>query len=284
MDELDLEETKIARAKRAHELLSRVSKERDLTIRDDQYDFPWLLDLVRAWRRKNRRFRLIDSGKFEVFLLEWLGEAGADIYTSDEARTKVEELELIKKACQRGRAITAYFLHGPLRGEKEEEGEESASFSFSDLANIGRIGIYLYLSSRERKLQFSQVNELAYACRRGGSWLVYYHHGPLESSLEEIARSGAWIHISDQSLQEAEDIKLFLEIIKNSLSKRAHFVLHIEQKWDASQLRDVIEAGATILFKTPPSDYRSPLRPFEEEAGKRKLNFRAYYLFPNFLL
>lgn len=284
MDELDLKETKIAREKRTHELLSRASMERDLTVRDDQYDFPWLMDLVKTWRKRSRRFRLIDSGKFEVFLLEWLGQAGADIYTSDEARTNVEELELMKKACQRGRAVTAYFLLGPLRGEKEEEAKESESLCFSDLVNLGRIGIYLYLSNRERKLNFTQLNELAYACRRGGSWLVYYHHGPLESSFEEIARSCAWIHISDRSLQEAEDIKLLIEAIRASLSKRAYFVVHIERKWDASQLRDVLDAGATILFKTSPSDYKSPLRPLEEEAGKRKLDFRAYYLFPNFLL
>lgn len=281
MEELSLEEKVKAGAKRAHKLLSWESKERDLTVRDDQYDFPWLMDLVKSWRKSKRRLRLIDSGKMNAFQLEWLGQAGADIYTSDVVRAKTEELDLIYKACQKGRAVMACFLQRPLR-EEQVEGYEG--FSFSDLVDMGRWGIYFYLSNREREHEFSLLNELGYACRRGGSWLVYYHHGLLESSLEEIARNGSWIHVSDRSINETEDIEILMETIKASFDKRAHVVVHIERKWDSTQLQDILKAGAYVLFKSFPSDYKSPLRPLEEKAGKKKLDFRAYYLYPNFLL
>ena len=49
-------------------------------------------------------------------------------------------------------------------------------------------------------------------------------------------------------------------------------------------LPDLVAAGVILLFKTPPSDYRSPLRPFEEAAARRRLDPRSYYLFPDYVL
>ena len=264
------------RANKALDILSRASREKNLTVRDDQYDFPGLLDLVKAWRKSNRRVRVVDSGKIEAVQLEWLGEAGADIYTSDRARGNPEELELIHKACRRGRAITAYLLQGPL---KEDEGEGPF---FSDIVNLGKNGIYLYLSIRNTSLDFSMLRELASTAKKGGSWLVYYHHGPLEETLEELARSSAWIHLSDRSLKQPKDAEQVIELIKTSESRKPRFVIHVERRWDVRQLQDVLETGAYVLFKTALSDYRSPLRPLEEKSKKQKLDFRAYYLYPDF--
>jgi hypothetical protein len=38
-----------------------------------------------------------------------------------------------------------------------------------------------------------------------------------------------------------------------------------------------LEAGAIVLFLKP-SDFKSPLRYLERQAGRRKIDFRAYYL------
>jgi len=264
--------------KRSLELFSSARQGEGLTIRDDLYDFSFLLDAVKVARRRGVRFRLIDTGKLDHFQLEWLAEAGADLYTSDEARTDSIELELVNKACRKGRAICAYFNHGPLNSE-----EESGTISHSDLQTLGRSGIYIHLTNRQNERDSLQLNELAFACQRGGSWLVYYHFGSLEFSLEELARNGAWIHTSDQIFKNAEDKSLVLDNLRSAISAGLRFVLHIEKGLDASLIQDMMSADATVLFKTSLFDYKSPFRALEKKARQRKLDFRAYYLYPNIL-
>jgi len=263
---------------KAYELLSWAGKGTDITVRDDQHEFPWLLDSVKLCRKKGARFRLVDSGKLDRFQLEWLAGAGADLYTSDEARAEVSELEHVNRACQKGGAFVAYFHNGPLESE-----EESSSISFLDLKDMGRSGIYFYLSNREMKREISRLNELAHACRKGGSWLVYYLHGSLENSLEDLARNEPWIHVTDQIFQEPEDPALVLDKVRAAVSAGAKLILHVEKGLDISLLRDVINTQAFVLFKSSLFDYRSPFRALERKTRKRKLDFRAYYLYPAFL-
>ena len=263
---------------KAYELLSWAGKGTDITVRDDQHEFPWLLDSVKLCRKKGARFRLVDSGTLDRFQLEWLAGAGADLYTSDEARAEASELEHVNRACQKGGAFVAYFHNGPLESE-----EESSSISFLDLKDMGRSGIYFYLSNREMKREISRLNELAHACRKGGSWLVYYLHGSLENSLEDLARNEPWIHVTDQIFQEPEDPALVLDKARAVISAGTKLVLHVEKGLDISLLRDVINTQAFVLFKSSLFDYRSPFRALERKTRKRKLDFRAYYLYPAFL-
>jgi hypothetical protein len=264
--------------KKAYELLSWAGKGTDITVRDDQHEFPWLLDSVKLCRKKGARFRLIDSGTLDCSQLEWLAGAGADLYTSDEARVEVSELEHLNSACQKGGAFVAYFHYGPLESE-----EESGSISFFDLKNMGRSGIYFYLSNRETKREISKLNELAHACQKGGSRLVYYLHGSLENSLEDVARNETWIHVTDQIFQEPEDPALVLDKVRAAVSAGAKLILHVEKGLDLSLLRDVIKTQAFVLFKSSLFDHRSPFRALERKARKRKLDFRAHYLYPTFL-
>lgn len=261
---------------KTYELLSLADKGKDVTVRDDQYDFSCLLDSVKRCRRKGFRFRLIDSGRLDRFQLEWLAEAGADIYTSDEARFDFSELELVNRACRRGGAIVAYFHHGPF------ESEGGSAFSFPELVGIGRCGIYLHLTNRERQRDISRLNELAFGCRKGGSWLVYYHHGALEPPLAELGRNKAWIHISDQSLSETGDA-LIVDRVKEALSRGVRFVIHIEKGVAFFLLREVMAAGAFVLMKSALFDFKSPFRILAKEARKRGPDFRSCYLFPAFM-
>ncbi|UCC38405.1 MAG: hypothetical protein JSV96_11255 [Candidatus Aminicenantes bacterium] len=265
----------------AYELLSRTREGTDITVRDDQHDFSSLLDSVKKCRKRGLRFRLIDSGVLDGFNLEWLGKAGADIYTSDEIRIDALELELMKRACKKGKAFLSYFYHGPL--ESDEPENEADSLSFTELKNLARNGVYFYITNRERKLSFSALNELAHACLRGRSWLVYYHFGPIEPALEELGLNGAWIHITDQSFYEDGDTNFVLDAVKSSLSSGMRMVVHVEKELDYSILRDIMSAGAYVLFKYSLFDYKSPFRSLEREARKRKPDFRACYLYPNFL-
>ena len=277
MENINSEEKLDIETLEAHKVLSKAFWMGALTVKDDQHDFPTLLDLVKTRRKINRRFSLVDSGKNESFQLEWLGQAGADIYTTNETRSNIEELELINKACRRGNAITAYLFQGPF-GEEDEKDS-----SFSDLINLGLNGIFVYISDHKAEYEFSQLYELASACRNGGSGLIYYHQGPVESYLGELSGYGVWIHLSDVKMEKAEDMELLIDVIKNPHSRGKCFILHVEKKWEILQLKDILDAGAFILFKSPPSDYKSSLRPVEDRARKKKLDFRAYYLYPEFL-
>ncbi len=265
-------------AKKGYELLSRAGKGTDMTVRDNQYEFLWLLDSVKLCRKKGARFRLIDSGELDRLQLEWLARAGADLYTSDEARAEASELEHVKSAYQKGGAFVAYFHYGPLESE-----EESSSISFIDLKDMGRSGIYFYLSNREMKREISKLNELAHACRKGGSRLVYYLHGSLENSLEHLARNKTWIHVTDQIFQGPEDPTLVLDKVRSAVSAGAKLILHVEKGLDLSLLRDVIKTQAFVLFKSSLFDSKSPFRALERKTRKRKLDFRAYYLYSTFL-
>ncbi len=278
MEKESVEEKDSKFPERAYKILSWATRGSAVTVRDDQYRFPWLLDIVRSCQKRRGRFRVIDSGKLEAPELELLGKAGADIYTSDQVRPEAKELELISTACRKSGAIVADFHHGPL---DEETSEELRGVPFSSLERLGRCGIYLHLTNKERERDFLRLDDLAKACRRGRSWLVYYHHGPLEQALGEL--SGAWIHISDDSLKDSPDKGLLKEILKTGSSKGTNFVLHLGTEWRAFELRDIIRAGAILLFESALRDYRSPLRPLEKEARRRKLDFRAFYLYPYFL-
>ncbi len=265
-------------ATRVFELLSQAGKGMDITIRDDQNDFSAFLDSAKFCRQKGGRFRLIDTGKLSLFELEWLGEAGADIYTSDEARPNKTEIELLAKACSRGQAIVAYFHQGTITGNKEGD---PTSLSF--LLDVSRSGAYLHLSNRDRERSPADLSELASSCRKAGTWLVYYHHSRLVDGLEDLARNGGWVHISDQSLESGEDAALLLEVIKEASAACSNLVLHVEEGLELDMLRDIVQAGAFILFKTPPSDYKSSFLAIEQQARRKKLDFRAYYLYTTIL-
>jgi hypothetical protein len=258
------------------DLISLLKKKQNITVRDDQYDFSTLMDAVRQFRDRRYRFRVIDTGRFDPFELEWITVNGADLYTSDAARAQVHDLELISSASKKGNAYVFYLVK-----EKWENGGEG-SLTFSDLMNVGRCGAYLHLTNREQPRDIPQVARLAYDCVQSGSWLVYYHHGPLEKSLLELARNGAWIHLNDRSL-EGESQAMVREMVLSARSAGSNVVLH----WDGGEkfdlLNDIVTAGAVVLFKSPLFDYKSPMKVLEEGIKRKRLDFRAYYLNPSVL-
>lgn len=260
------------------EILSQAEKGADITIRDDQNVFSSFLDLAKICRQKGARFRLIDTGKLSLFELEWLGGAGADVYTSDEARPNKTEIELLVKACSRGQAVVAYFHHGTITRDKEGE---PASFSF--LLEIGQSGAYLHLSNRDRERDLGDLSELAYGCRKAGARLVYYHHGQPVAGLKDLARNGGRIHISDQGLGSGADEALLVEVTKEASAAETALILHVEKGLELDLLRDIVQARTFILFKTPPSDYKSSFLAIEQQARRKKLDFRAYYLYTTIL-
>jgi len=275
------EEKKPESLNRAYDLLSQAEEGNQMTVRDDQYDFFWLLDSAKLCRKREARFRLIDSGALEFSQLEWLVQAGADLYTSDKTRSKALELEILNKVCRESGGFIVIFLHGRL--ESTEGEEKPAIFSFQELLSLARSGVFLHLSNKDQKRDFSRLIALAYSCRKGGSWLVYYHHGPLEAWLEELGRSGAWIHLSDQSIEKSEDHSLILDSIKSARAAGANLVLYLEKGLETHLLQDIVGAGAFLQFDLTQLAGRRPFRTVLKGIKGRSLDFRAYYLYPHFL-
>ncbi len=258
-------------------LASARSSRAGATVRDDLYDEAQLLDAVRLSRRGGQRFRLVDSGRLDRFQLEWMLEAGADFYTTDEFRTDATELDGLLRATGKGRSILAYFAHAPF--SQELEGEELSPF----MSDLGRAGAYLHISDREHEREPDVLWRLAEECESGGSHLVYYHHRPFSPELLELICAPLWIHLDEKSLTEPEMPTLFLDALKSSRS-RARLVLFSEGKVDALWLAEVLAAGVNVQFHRKQFDYRSPFRPLEEAAAKKSLPHTAFYLYHTFLL
>jgi hypothetical protein len=259
--------------------LDPTSTERTVTLRDDRLDFPGLLDAASSCRRRDARLRIVDQGRLSVSELEWLGEAGAGIYSSDRARRDAAEFVLIRKATQRGGAAAAVFHHGAWTADAAASG-----LPYETLRELGRSGLDLHVSDKVHARDAVPLAELAYDCRRGGAVFVLYHHGPLSAGHEELAGEGIWIHLSSNELTTDEDVRLLGDCARSARRAGSNVVLHIECTLNAEWMSDIVSAGTAVLFKTPPSDYRSPLRPFEDAARGRRLDSRAFYLFTDFVL
>lgn len=262
----------------AWRLIDQVSEKTDLTFRDDQHDFDWFVDALKQRRRKGLRFRLVDSGVFDGNQLEDLAAAGADIYTSDRVRTDVLELEFILKSAAKGGGIVAFFLHGGLSSEGG-----TGFLSLSALSLLGKKGLFIHVSNREKERNASDLIPIAIQCRLGSSRLVCYNHRRVTPEWVELGKEGAWIHVSDMSFQSEEDLPVLLDTVAAARSAGTNCVFYVERGMPFSSLREIVNSGAIVQFKTAPKDFKSPLKPVEDEARKKHLDFRTYYLYPNFL-
>lgn len=250
-----------------YELLSRAERGLEITVRDDRCDLAELIDAAALDRRNGGRFRLVDTGRFGSSELEWLGKAGADIYTSDETERAPAELDLLARTAARGRGIVAHFQYGAVT---------------EPVMEIARIGVYFHVSNRERERDTAGLADLAYACRRWGAWLVHYQHGPLAGGLADVARNGGWIHLSDESFTAGASLAPFLDLARDAAAAGAGVVLHLENELEAEAVLDLIMAGVFVIFRRP-HDFRSPLRDAERRTARRSPDFRTFYLTSTFL-
>lgn len=273
MDESTQSTTEPTSLDKGYYLLAQASKGGLLTVRDDLYSFPWLLDAARRCRGRGGRFRLLDSGTLDRFDLEWLVSSGADLYTSDLVSREVTDLDLLQKMARRGRSVLAYLVQSSL-----QPGEESQASSAEELLSLGWSGIDIHISNREEKRDLPHLGTVADSCVRGGGWFVYYHHGGAEVGLKDLAERRAWIHLFESGLQETEDKELLLELVRISHAQGRRTVIHLETGGDFTLLADLMDAGAHIVFHNTLIDYRSPLRGLERQARKKKLPLRAYYV------
>jgi hypothetical protein len=249
----------------------------DLVLRDDQAEFYTVLDEVRRRRARGARLRLIDSGAFSVLELERLGLAGADLFTSDKAGRTPADLFILNKAARKGGGFVAHFHHGPLGAET------AAAFPMSALREAARDGVALFLSNKVSARGPEDLIVLAEEAREGGRRLGYYHHGPLNPDLLELAGRGVWIHVNASPEEESETVPRLAGLAAAAEAAGGGLIVHLENAFSDTACEDLLAAGAYLLFRTPPSDYRSPLRPIEEKAARRRLDPDASYLYSEFM-
>jgi len=249
-------------------LLSRAAAGEEITVRDDRCGLGALSDVAALDRRNGGRLRLVDTGLFGSAELEWLASAGADIYTSDETGRSAAELSLLVKSAARGGAFVAWFQYGPF--------DERA-------AEIALTGADLHVSDRERPRDLEALAGLAYACRRAGARLVYYHHGPAAAGLGGLAGNGGWIHLTAASVPPGEGLGLLLDAARDAAAAGAGIVLHLDDDaLEAAAVEELMRAGAFVIFGRP-HDYRSAFRELERRAARRRPGVRSYYLTADFL-
>ncbi|MGZ5497326.1 MAG: hypothetical protein ACXWHI_01290 [Candidatus Aminicenantales bacterium] len=263
---------------RTYELLDRVRTRQDLVIRDDQFDFTALIEAALYADRRGIRLSLLDTGRFGLEEVESLARAGSRILTSDEARPRADEWEIIQRASREAGTRLSVLWNGPLPA-----GDQSGGFSSQTLENLLRSGVDFHISNREHPRDAAALTALAAAAKKGRAFFVAYHIGPLVAELAEQAAGRAWIHFSDTSVADEPAAALAVEIARAAAGSGSRVAVHIERGLPLELLEELWVAGAVLFFLTPPSDDRSLLRPVETKAARRKLPARAYWLSTAFM-
>ena len=261
-----------------YELLDRVRTRQDLVIRDDQFAQDALLDAARYALRRRIRLSVLDTGRLGLVEVESLARAGARILTSDDARPRTDDWEILHDACRTAGTHLAVFWNGPLPAADAASGT-----ILQDLERLLGRGLDLHIADRKHPRDAEDLTRLAGAARKGKGYFVAYHVGPLVPDLAVPARGGAWIHFSDASIADKPGEELAVGIARAAASSGSRAAVHIERGLALELLEELWTAGAALLFLTPPSDDRSLLRPLERRAARRKLPPRAFFLSTAFL-
>ena len=268
----------IAGVVKTYELLDRVRMRQDLVIRDDQFDYEALLEAVRYAGRKRIRLSLLDTGRFGLTEVEALARGGARILTSDEARPRADEWEILLEVCRTSRTHLSVFWNGPL-----PVADQTSGISLQTLEDLLGRGMDLHLSNRTHNRDAGTLAGLAAAAKKGKGYLVIYHLGPLVPELAGPAGRRAWVHFSDRDSTDGNWAELAVEIAGAAASSGARAAVHVERGLPLELLEELWTIGAALIFLTPPSDDRSLLRPVERKAARRKLPARAFHLSTAFL-
>jgi len=272
-------ETGIAGVVQIYELLDRVRTRRDLVIRDDQFDFGALLEAAEYAGRRRIGLSVLDTGRFGLDEVEALARAGARVLTTDEARPRTEEWEILQEACRRAGTHLGVFWNGPLPAA-----DGSTAVTAQTLENLLGSGLDLHVSSRVQPRQPKALAALAAAARKGQGFFVLYHLGPLAAELVGVAAGRAWIHLADASIEDDAAAETAVAIARAAAAAGSRVAVHVERGLALDVLVGLWDAGAALLLQTPPSDDQSLLRPVEQRASReRKLPARAFWISTAFL-
>jgi len=147
-----------------------------------------------------------------------------------------------------------------------------------DLQELGREGLDVHVSDLDQPRDLAGLGEIVPFVRAGGGFFVFYRHGRPDEELVALAGRGAWSHLTDRPLDIAADEATLLAWARAAKAGGSGAVLHVERGLPLETLQALQASGVYLLFKTPPSDRLSRLRPLEAAARRRRLPPRAFYL------
>ncbi len=163
------------------------------------------------------------------------------IVSSPEAGRSWPELLLLKRVAQRYKGLVIFGYNG------SETGEKLAEIYFT-LRHLGRGGVDLHISGQRRNLDWEALSQLAAECRRGHSWFVYYHYGPIETWLNQLAKETAWIHLCDRFFNWSQKNELE-ELFRSFPPRLIRLVVHIEDESRGIELIElVLKKGGFVIF------------------------------------
>lgn len=243
-----------------------------ITIRDDQVSWDQAWDMARRAKSLRKSLVLIDTGVFSLAELEWLIEAKASVLSYPEGGRTPAEMLLLKKVAKRSKSLVVFAFRNVLGTNK------SSQDWFNSMRQMGRGGIDLHVSGRDKPFGPEELFQLAADCRRGGAWFLYYHHGPVEPWLIRLAQERAWLHLAAEFCR-SEDAVILEELIRFYPGRRPRLVFHCSEKCP-KEFEEIISArGGFFAYLLPPAgllDKRRRQWRMEEKSPP----FRAYHLHP----
>ncbi|GEM_PF-1210342 len=248
------------------------SGKKPLVVRDDQITWAEVIDLAKECKGKGKTLVFIDLGGLTLSELEWLVSSGTVILSYPEANRTWAEMLLLQIIARRKHGLVIYAYGGKFKSEEEKR---EAYLGWRQMA---RGGVDFHLSNRHQFWEPEAIVQLAADCRLGRGWFVYYHHGFVEPWLNDLAREGAWVHLTDRFYQASQK-ENWEEMLRSFSRRQVRLILHAESA--ATELKEIIDRhGGLIIYNLPPI---SPTQPLDTPKLK-SLPFRAYHLDPKAML
>jgi hypothetical protein len=258
---------------KTYELLDRVRTRQDLTIRDDQFEFAVFLDAAVYARRRRIPMTVLDTGRFPAGELESLARKGVRICTSDEARPRPEELELLVRACRASRSSLAFLLEaelpagaGPRRCPRAPWRTSSCPAWTSTFPTV--LGSAIPASSRPWRRRAGRG--------RRSSSIIITGLSRRSSSVRPRAGPGSISRTAASRTKRRPGWPVPSPGRRRPRDRGPSW--RSSARWRLTFWKALWDAGAALRFLTPPGEAGSALGAIERKAGRRKIPPRAVYL------
>ncbi len=246
-----------------------LNKGQRLIIRDDVYDFNELQGVLELASRRKLKPIILDTGLFGLNELTILSRFHFAFYSGDLARPDFLQLAAITEILNKNNCPVYFFL---------EEGTQAEALDSKLASGLESV----FVSSRLKNWEISQLSRLAEETLAGGTTLVYYHHGQPEESLAEWPKKNCWLHLSNRFFDETNQ-PVILEILKNIKKTKAHLIIHLDMPASFDYISSLSEGGAHMIFNFGPIEARSRLSRLESLWNKKKLPEKAFFLYQDFM-
>ncbi|MDD8020126.1 MAG: hypothetical protein PHU81_02930 [Acidobacteriota bacterium] len=251
------------------EQVESLNKSQRLIIRDDVHEFNELQGVLELASRKKLKPIILDTGLFGLNELTILSRFHFSFYSGDLARPDFQQLTAMAETLKKKNCPLYFFL---------EDGSQAEVFDSKLASELEAV----FVSSRQKSWETSQLAGLAEETLAGGTTLVYYHHGQPEESLAEWPKKNCWLHLSNRFFDENSQ-PVILELLKKMKKTKSHLIIHLDMPASFDYINSLSEGGAHLIFNFGPIETRSRLSRLESSWNKKKLPEKVFYLYQDFM-